>query len=302
MNHTIKNPPEFTAEMRILEQEDPAHADTFNALFAQLINNDAFLKALVDLATEHMRRQDAHVTAENKAAWDGKANKTVATQSADGLMAAWDKQKMDGIAAGAEVNQNAFSGIKIGTVTVEANGKTAAFTLEAGDNVTLTADNATKKIRISSKDTDTTYGAATQSAQGLMSAADKKKLDGVAASANNYSHPAYTARTSGLYKVTVDAAGHVTSVVAVTKEDIVALGIPGQDTNTTYGNASASAAGLVSTGAQTFAGNKTFNGQALCPGATAPGTAQARNIYAGTADMAAGTTALTSGTIYVMYE
>lgn len=61
-----------------------------------------------------------------------------------------------------------------------------------------------------------------------------------------YTHPAYTARTSGLYKITVDAIGHVSGVVAVSKEDITALGIPGQDTNTTYSNmtaATASAAG-----------------------------------------------------------
>lgn len=38
-------------------------------------------------------------------------------------------------------------------------------------------------------DNNTTYGAATQSANGLMSAADKKKLDGIATSANNYTHP-----------------------------------------------------------------------------------------------------------------
>lgn len=37
--------------------------------------------------------------------------------------------------------------------------------------------------------TNTTYGDATQSAHGLMSAADKKKLDGVEANANNYVHP-----------------------------------------------------------------------------------------------------------------
>lgn len=300
MNHTIKDPPKFTEELRILETTDPAHADTFNALFAQLINNDAFLKALVDLAVEHIGSQAIHVTEEDKAAWDAKAETTEATKDAPGLMSSASKIKLDGMAEGAEPNQNAFSNIKVGTVTITANGETATFFLEAGDNITFEADNATKKIRISSKDTNTTYGEATQSAQGLMSAADKKKLDGVAAFANNYSHPAYAARTSGLYKVTVDAAGHVTSVVAVTKEDIEALGIPGQ--NTTYGNASASAAGIVSTGAQTFGGNKTFNGQISCAGATAPATAQARNIYAGTADMVAGTTALTSGTIYVMYE
>lgn len=37
-----------------------------------------------------------------------------ATQSAHGLMSAADKKKLDGVEAGAEVNQNAFSSIKIG--------------------------------------------------------------------------------------------------------------------------------------------------------------------------------------------
>lgn len=38
-------------------------------------------------------------------------------------------------------------------------------------------------------DNDTTYGVATQEANGLMAAADKKKLDEVAVGANNYVHP-----------------------------------------------------------------------------------------------------------------
>lgn len=51
---------------------------------------------------------------------------------------------------------------------------------------------------------------------------------------------------SGLYKITTNAQGHVTSATAVTKSDITALGIPAQDTNTTYGNATTSADGLMS--------------------------------------------------------
>ena len=74
--------------------------------------------------------------------------------------------------------------------------------------------------------------------------ADKTKLAGIAAGANNYVHPSHTAATSGLYKITVDALGHVTAVTAVTKNDITSLGIPG--TNTTYGLASATANGLMS--------------------------------------------------------
>lgn len=38
--------------------------------------------------------------------------------------------------------------------------------------------------------------------------------------------------TSGLYKVTIDAAGHVTASSAVQKADITALGIPGSNTDT----------------------------------------------------------------------
>ncbi len=45
-------------------------------------------------------------------------------------------------------------------------------------------------------------------------------------------HPSFSTRSSGLYKITVNNQGHVTDVV--TKEDITALGIPGQDTNTVY--------------------------------------------------------------------
>lgn len=95
-------------------------------------------------------------------------------------------------------------------------------------------------------DSNTTYGVATSSANGLMSASDKSKLDGIAAGANKYTHPAYTAKSSGLYKVTVDGTGHVSAATAVTKADITALGIPGQDTNTTYSDATTSAHGLMS--------------------------------------------------------
>lgn len=61
-----------------------------------------------------------------------------------------------------------------------------------------------------------------------------------------YTHPSYTAKSSGLYKVTVDATGHVSEATAVTKADITALGIPASDTNTTYSAATTSAAGLMS--------------------------------------------------------
>lgn len=74
--------------------------------------------------------------------------------------------------------------------------------------------------------------------------AEKDKLAGIATGANAYTHPGYTAKTSGLYKVTIDSSGHVSAAAAVTKTDITALGIPAQDT--TYGLATISVNGLMS--------------------------------------------------------
>lgn len=47
-----------------------------------------------------------------------------------------------------------------------------------------------------------------------------------------YTHPSYTAKASGLYKITTDATGHVSAATAVAKADITALGIPAKDTVT----------------------------------------------------------------------
>ena len=61
---------------------------------------------------------------------------------------------------------------------------------------------------------------------GLMSPTMLTKLN----SLNNYTHPVRNAAASaeeGLYKITVDALGHVSKTTAVTKEDITKLGISG---------------------------------------------------------------------------
>ena len=64
--------------------------------------------------------------------------------------------------------------------------------------------------------------------------------------ASTYTHPTHTAKSSGLYKVTVDGTGHVSGATAVTKSDITALGIPGQDT--TYSAADDENYGLIKGG------------------------------------------------------
>ncbi len=58
------------------------------------------------------------------------------------------KNKLDGIATGAEVNQNAFSNVKVGSTTVAADSKTDTLELVAGSNVTLTPDATNDKVTI----------------------------------------------------------------------------------------------------------------------------------------------------------
>ena len=150
---------------------------------------------------------------------------SAATQSADGLMSSTDKTKLDGIATGANNYTHPSHTAKssgLYKVTVDNQGHvTAASAVEKSD---ITA------LGIPGSNTDTTYDEATTSDAGLMSAADKTKLDGIDAGANAYTHPSHTAKSSGLYKVTVDNQGHVSAATAVQKSDITGLGIPGSDT------------------------------------------------------------------------
>ena len=60
--------------------------------------------------------------------------------------------------------------------------------------------------------------------------AEKNKLATIAEGANKYVHPVYNEQQPGLYKIAVDSTGHVSGVWPVSKDDIVALGIPAQDT------------------------------------------------------------------------
>lgn len=85
-----------------------------------------------------------------------------------GAMSPSNYNKLYGIAEGAEVNQNAFSNVKVGSTTVAADSKTDTVEFVAGSNITLTPDAANDKITIAA--TDTTYSdftGATSSAAGI---------------------------------------------------------------------------------------------------------------------------------------
>lgn len=109
-------------------------------------------------------------------AGDGTWHST-ATTAQIGLMSADDKSKLNNIAAGAEVNQNAFSTIKVGTTTVTAETATDTLNLTGRGSVSITANASTDTITISG--TNTTYSVATTAANGLMSSSDKSRLNNI---------------------------------------------------------------------------------------------------------------------------
>ena len=153
--------------------------------------------------------------------FDGSATKSInITPASIGAAAAHNHD--------AYVNQNAFSKIAIGNTNIVADVAEDTLTLIAGSNVTITPDATNDKITIAATDTI-------------------------------YTHPSYTAKVSGLYKITVDGTGHVSSVSDVAKSDITALGIPAQDTVYTHPTEGANTGSFGNSSNQTPAYGATFN-------------------------------------------
>ena len=92
-------------------------------------------------------------------AWGNVSGKVNASTSANGLMTTAQVTKLNGIAAGAEVNQNAFSNVVVGGTTIAADAKTDTLTLIAGRNVTLTPNATNDSVTIASSYVNTTYAA-----------------------------------------------------------------------------------------------------------------------------------------------
>ena len=166
--------------------------------------------------------------------WDisisGKAN-TAGTadtsKSCSGNSATATKATQD--SSGQQINTTYIKGLSVSGKTItytKGNGSTGTITTQdtvythpttAGNKHIPSGGSSGQILRWSADgtavwgaDNNTTYSPATQSANGLMSAADKKKLDCIATGANAYTHP-NSGVTAGTYKsVTVNAQGHVT--------------------------------------------------------------------------------------------
>lgn len=82
-------------------------------------------------------------------------------------------------------------------------------------------------------DTNTTYSSATSSSAGLMSAADKTKLDGIAAGANKYTLPVATTSALGGVRIGFPESGK-NYPVELNSSNQMFVNVPWTDTNTTY--------------------------------------------------------------------
>ena len=178
---------------------------------------------------------------------------TGTTGATNGLMTAADKQKLNGIASGAEVNQNAFSNVKVGSTTVAADTKKDTLELVAGGATTITPDATNDKITISSTDKSVTavgnhYTPATDSS------AEKDASGGTATQLPTSSNGTLVQVVTG---VQMDAKGHVTGVVSK------GLWSP----NNTYSNASLGHGyGTCNTAEATAAKVVTLSGYSLTTG------------------------------------
>ena len=134
-----------------------------------------------------------------------------------------------GITSGSIKSTDSKYTLPTATDSVLGGVKTGSNITNSDGTISINSTNVTSALGY----TPATKDVATTSDNGLMSASDKVKLNGIESGANKYVHPSHTEKASGLYKITVDGEGHVSGATAVTKSDITGLGIPSSDTHYT---------------------------------------------------------------------
>lgn len=177
-----------------------------------------------------------------------------ATQSAAGVMTATDKQNLDVNIPNRITNLNNRVTTEVDRLEELIESSSSEITNDLnveiqarkdGDNQLQTNINnlqSTMNTELAKKVGKVTV-AGSGNAVTTASISDDTLTLTKGATYNNYVHPAGSApsKASGFYKFSTDSTSHVASVTAVTKADITALGIPAQNTNTTYTFANGSA-------------------------------------------------------------
>lgn len=137
-----------------------------------------------------------------------------ATTGSPGFMSNTDKSKLDGVAVGAEVNQNAFASVKIGGVTISADSKTDLLEFLAGSNITLTPDATNDKITIAVSGT-VPLAADADTLDGQHATAFAPSGYGIGETATAKITDLDTGKTGGLFYWTTGATGAPTTAGAL---------------------------------------------------------------------------------------
>ena len=224
-----------------------------------------------------------------------------------------DKAKLEGIATGAQVNQNAFSNVIVGSITIAADDVTDSLTLAAGDNVTISADAANDKVIISA--VDTTYNEAGTELGLVKSGGDVTISNGVI-TVNDDSHNHIISNIDNLQStldskqdaLTFDSTPTADSTNPVTSGGVKAYVDSATPTNiVTYDSLTAVEA-TPQVNADTLEGHAssyfvaksggTMTGALVAQTNTNYTTAQMRNVIISTADPSGGN----NGDIWLKYE
>lgn len=111
-----------------------------------------------------------------------------------------EKNKLSGIATGAEVNQNAFSNVVVGTTTIAADSKTDSLTIAAGTGISVSGDATNDKVTITNSGvrsiaTGSTNGTISVNTNGTSAEVAVKGLGSAAYTASSAYDAAGTAQT-----------------------------------------------------------------------------------------------------------
>ena len=189
---------DFFNEVSQLIWADRAKFDMLNFIFSVLLSNDTLLKNWVEEANQSISNQDFRVVSEKL----------------KGVMTPEMLKKLNGIAVGAQVNQNAFAKVIIGENTFSAISVDDAITLQKGNNISFSIDKVTRAITISAK--DTTYAVVSTTEPGLVPIRDGSSTkylcaDGTWKQVTQYIHPESGVTAGTYHSVTVNEQGHVTA-------------------------------------------------------------------------------------------
>lgn len=150
----------------LMSATDKVKLDGVDSAISSAVSSEASLREAAD--------EELQASIDSKA--DSTHTHANATTDASGFMSASDKTKLDGVANNANNYTHPTSDAgalesNIYKITTDANGHVVAATAISKEDITA--------LGIPGADTDTTYEVATTSTDGLMSSADKTKLDGM---------------------------------------------------------------------------------------------------------------------------